>query len=50
VTTLGRIVKIFSIKGQKRQPIYAAAKAGILGFAKALVLEMAPNSDVCREI
>ena len=40
----GRIVNISSINGQKRQfgqANYAAAKAGILGFTKALALESA---------
>jgi acetoacetyl-CoA reductase len=49
----GRIVNISSINGQKGQlgqTHYAAAKAGIFGFAKSLALEMAPNSDICREI
>jgi len=37
-------------KGQLGQANYAAAKAGIFGFTNTLALEMAPNSDACREI
>jgi acetoacetyl-CoA reductase len=42
----GRIVNIASINGQKGQvgqTNYAAAKAGLLGFTKALALESAPK-------
>jgi acetoacetyl-CoA reductase len=42
----GRIVNISSINGQKGQlgqTNYAAAKAGVLGFTKALALEVAPK-------
>jgi acetoacetyl-CoA reductase len=42
----GRIVNISSINGRKGQPgqsNYAAAKAGILGFTKALALENAAH-------
>ena len=40
----GRIVSVSSINGQKGQlgqTNYAAAKAGLLGFTKALALESA---------
>jgi acetoacetyl-CoA reductase len=43
----GRIVNISSINGRKGQPgqtNYAAAKAGILGFTKALALESAAHN------
>jgi len=42
----GRIVSIASVNGQKGQPgqtNYAAAKAGVIGFTRALALECAPK-------
>ena len=48
----GPIVNISSINGQRGQlgqAVYAAAKAATLDFTKAAALEMASNSDICRE-
>jgi acetoacetyl-CoA reductase len=49
----GRIVNIYSIngrKGQFGQTNYAAAKAGLLGFTKAMALEGAPKNITCNVI
>ena len=49
----GRIVNISSIngrKGQFGQSNYAAAKAGLLGFAKAVALEGAAKNITCNVI
>ena len=50
---LGRIVNISSInrqKGQFGQVNYAATKAGILGFTRALALESAPKNITVNAI
>jgi acetoacetyl-CoA reductase len=49
----GRIVNIASINGQKGQvgqTNYAAAKAGVIGFTKALALEAAPKGVTVNAI
>lgn len=49
----GRIVNVSSINGQKGQlgqANYAAAKAGVLGFTKALALEGAPKGITVNAI
>ncbi|MBU2532095.1 MAG: acetoacetyl-CoA reductase [Alphaproteobacteria bacterium] len=51
--SFGRIVSISSIngrKGQLGQANYAAAKAGLLGFTKAVALEGAPKGITCNVI
>ncbi len=49
----GRIVSISSIngrKGQLGQANYSAAKAGLVGFSKAIALEGAPKNVTCNVI
>ena len=49
----GRIVNISSINGQKGQfgqSNYAAAKAGMIGFTKAVALETASKGITCNAI
>lgn len=50
----GRIVMISSVTGaimaMKNQPIYASAKAAIVGLTKALALDEAGNSITCNAI
>lgn len=50
----GRIVMISSITGtimaMKNQPIYASAKAAMVGLTKALALDEAKNSITCNAI
>ena len=49
----GRIVNISSINGQKGQfgqSNYAAAKAGLIGFTKAVALETASKGITCNAI
>ena len=51
--TFGRIVSISSIngrKGQFGQANYSAAKAGLLGFTKAMALEGAAKGITCNVI
>ena len=50
----GRIVMISSVTGSlmamKNQPIYASAKAAMVGLTKALALDEAKNSITCNAI
>jgi 3-oxoacyl-[acyl-carrier protein] reductase len=50
----GRIVMISSVTGaimaMKNQPIYASAKAAMVGLTKALALDEAKNSITCNAI
>ena len=50
----GRIVMISSVTGaimaMKSQPIYASAKAAMVGLTKAIALDEAKNSNTCNAI
>jgi acetoacetyl-CoA reductase len=51
--SFGRIVNVSSIngrKGQFGQANYAAAKAGLLGFTKAMALEGAAKNITCNVV
>ncbi len=53
-TKNGRIIMISSVTGpvmaMKNQPVYAAAKAGMVGLAKAIALDEAKNGVTCNAV
>jgi 3-oxoacyl-[acyl-carrier protein] reductase len=50
----GRIIMISSVTGpvmaMKNQPVYAAAKAGMVGLTKAIALDEAKNGVICNAV
>jgi len=50
----GRIIMISSVSGpvmaMKNQPVYAAAKAGMVGLTKAIALDEAKNGVTCNAV
>ncbi len=53
-TKNGRIIMISSVTGpvmaMKNQPVYAAAKAGMVGLTKAIALDEAKNGVTCNAV